>query len=96
MNSRLLVRLWFLLGGLVAVITVAAGTGLWAAVGVPVLQEGTAVVERLSALLTHVGALLSVHYLVVEEVESPAEGLPTLTALIGLLTGVHPAVLVEA
>lgn len=96
MNSRLLVRLWFLLGGLVAVITVAAGTGLWAAVGAPVLQEGRTVVERLSALLTHVRSLLNVHYLVVEEVESPAEGLPTLTALIGLLTGVHRAVLAEA
>lgn len=96
MNSWLLVRLWFLLGGLVAVITVAAGTGLWAAVGAPVLQEGRAVAERLPALLTPVGSLLSVHYLVLEEVGSPAEGLPTLTALIGFLTGVHPVVLAEA
>lgn len=96
MNSQLLVRLWFLLGGLIAVITVAAGTGLWAAVGAPVLQEGRAVAERHPTLLTRVGSLFSVHYLVAEEVESPAEGLPTLTALIGLLTSVHPVVLAEA
>ena len=95
MNSWLLVRL-FLLGGLVALVTVAAGTGLWAAVGAPVLQEGRAVAECLPALLTPVGSLLNVHYLVLEEVGSPAEGLPTLTARIGLLTCVHPVVLAEA
>lgn len=60
-----------------------------------VLKEGGALTEGFPTLSTFIRFLSSVDSMVKDEVGTPAEGLSTLVALVGLVSSVHTLMLGE-